>query len=142
METSEVRRRIKDSIERARRAAAQRRTQMAEAGQAWDEFLERTAVPVFQQVSDVLKSEGYPFHVNTPAGTVRLASGKSGEDFIELRLDTIGARPEVMARIERAKGRETIMEDRPVKSGTLVEHLTEQDVLDFLVDALAPFVER
>jgi hypothetical protein len=48
----------------------------------------------------------------------------------------------VVARVERVKGRESIAEDRQVKPGTLIEHLSEQDVLDVLADALQVFVEK
>ena len=92
METSDVRKRIKDALERAQRQAAERRTRNAEASAAYETFLHRTAVPVFQQVANVLRVEGYPFVVHTPAGSVRLASEKSGNDYVELRLDTTGER--------------------------------------------------
>ena len=42
---------------------------------------------VVQQVANVLRVEGYPFVVHTPAGSVRLASEKSGNDYVELRLE-------------------------------------------------------
>jgi hypothetical protein len=99
-------------------------------------------VPLCQQVAGALKAEGYPFIVNTPAGAVRLASERWPNDFIEVQLDTTGPRPQVVARVERIKGRETIAEDRPVKPGTLIEHLSDQDVLDVLAEALAVFVEK
>jgi hypothetical protein len=142
METADVRKRIKETIDRARRAASDRRARNAEAERAFEPFLETLVVPLFHQVAGVLKSEGYPFTVQTPAGTARLSSERSREDFIELRLDTTGPRPQVVARIERARGRETIVEDRPLKPGALVEHLTEQDVLDLVTEGLAVFVEK
>ena len=73
---------------------------------------------------------------------MRLASERWPQDFIEIGLDTSGARPQVVARVERIKGRETIVEDRPIKPGALVEHLSEQDVLDVIADALSVFVEK
>jgi hypothetical protein len=142
METADVRKRIKDTIERARRLAAERRARNAEVSTSYERFLATVVTPLCQQVAGVLKAERYPFLVNTPAGAVRLASERWPEDFIEIRLDTTGARPQVVARVERIQGRETIVEDRPIKPGALIEHLTEQDVLDAIADALSAFVEK
>ena len=142
METSDVRKRIKDTIERAKHSGVERRTRNADAVASYEAFLATAAIPVFQQVANVLKIEGYLFVVHTPAGAVRLASEKTGEDFIDLRLDTSGPQPQVLARTERVKGREKLIEDRPMKPGTLVEDLTEEDVLDLLAEMLTPFIER
>jgi hypothetical protein len=142
METADVRKRIKDTIDRARRLAGERRVRNAEANAAFDRFLATIAVPLCQQIAGALKAEGYPFIVNTPGGVVRLASERWPEDFVEIRLDTTGPRPQVVARVERVKGRETIAEDRPLKPGTLIEHLTEQDVLDIFAQTLEVFVEK
>ncbi len=142
LETADVRKRIKDTIERARRNAAERRIRNAQAGEVYQRFLEEALIPLARQVANVLKVEGYTFLVHTPADTLRLASEKSRDDFIEFRLDTAGAHPRLVARIERAKGRETVSDERPVKPGTPLDQLTEQDVLDFLAEALEVFVER
>ena len=99
-------------------------------------FLQNAAVPVFQQAAGALKAEGYPFVVNTPAGSVRLVSEHSSHDFIDLRLDTTGARPQVLIRVERMKGRETTSEERPLKPGADVDGVTEQDVLDAIAEGL------
>jgi hypothetical protein len=141
METADVRKRIKDTIERARRQSAERRTHNSEASAAFEVFLQSRAVPVFQQVANVLRVEGYPFVVHTPAGSVRLASEKSAHDFIDMRLDTT-ARPQVVLRVERVKGRETTSEERPLKPGTTVQHLTDEDVLDAISEALMVLVDR
>lgn len=142
METSDVRKRIKDALERAKRQAAERRTRNAGASAAYETFLHRTAVPVFQQVANVLRVEGYPFVVHTPAGSVRLASEKSGNDYVELRLDTTGERPHVTMRMERVRGREVTTEDRPMKPGAAVEDLSDEDVLDAVAYAVTVLVEK
>ena len=142
METADVRKRIKDAIERARRQAADRRARNTQASAAYEQFLTAIVVPLCHQVAGALKAEGYPFLVNTPGGAVRLASERWPEDFIEIHLDTTGAQPQVVARVERVKGRETIVEDRPIKPGVLIEHLSGQDVLDVVAEALSVLVER
>ena len=142
METSEIRKRIKDSLDRARARSAERRTANTMAEAAFEVFLQRTAVPVFQQAASALKAEGYPFAVNTPAGSVRLVSERSSSDFVGIRLDTSGQRPQAMLSIERAKGRERLSEEQPLKPGVLVENLTEQDVLDAIAAAIELLIDR
>lgn len=142
METADVRKRVKDALERVKRQHAERRVQNAQASAAFEVFLQRSAVPVFQQVAGALKAEGYLYVVNTPAGSVQLVSEKSGGDFIDLRLDTGGVRAQVVLRVERARGREHVSEERPLKAGTLVENLTEQDVLDGVIEAIVTLIDR
>jgi hypothetical protein len=142
METSDVRKRIKDSLERARKQAADRRARNSEASAAYEVFLQSAAVPVFQQAASALKAEGYPFTVNTPAGSVRLISEHSSHDFLDLRLDTTGGRPQVLFRVERLKGRETTSVERALNPAALVSSLTEQDVLDAIADGIVELVER
>jgi hypothetical protein len=142
METSDVRKRIKDSLDRARARAADRRTANAKAEASFEVFLQRAAVPVFQQAAGALKAEGYPFAVNTPAGSVQLVSEKSSSDYLALRLDTSGQRPQVLLSVERSKGRERVSEEQALKPGTLVEHLTDQDVLDAIAGAIEGLIDR
>ncbi len=142
METADVRRRITETIAAAKRNAADRRRRNTDAGSAYARFLDEIAIPLFHQVAGVLKAEGLPFIVNTPAGAVQLTPGRSGEDVIELALETTGREPEVIARVRRVRGRQTVSEERPLRPGVLVEQLTEQDVMDLLAEALVPFVEK
>jgi len=72
VETSELRKRLHQTIERARRQAAERRARSDEAGRAFDGFLETTAVPLLRQIANVLRADGYQFSVFTPSGSVRL----------------------------------------------------------------------
>ena len=55
METSEIRKRLHQTIERAKRNAAERRARSYEAGHAFETFLTTAAVPVFRQVANVLR---------------------------------------------------------------------------------------
>jgi hypothetical protein len=142
METADVRKRVKDALERVKRQHAERRVRNAQASAAFEVFLQRSAVPVFQQVAGALKAEGYLYVVNTPAGSVQLVSEKSGSDFVDLRLDTGEGRAQVVLRVERARGREHVSEERPLKPGILVENLTEQDVLDAVVEAIETLIDR
>ena len=86
MDVSEVRRRLRGAMEQARRDTAERRRRTDEAGRDYERFLERHAVPIFHTFAAALTAEGRRFTVFTPAGSVRLASDASGEDFIEQQL--------------------------------------------------------
>lgn len=142
MEVSQVRRRVHETLERARRASAERRAAVDTAARAWERIREEMAVPLSRQVAQVLKVEGYAFQVFTPADVVRLSSEKSGEDFVELALDATGRHPTVVARFSRVRGREVLSDERVLAAGADIEQLDEDRVLDVLLDALAAVVER
>ena len=60
MEISVIRKRVRDAIDRAkRRRAMDRRTRTDDARRAFEAFLEHTAVPMFRQIDNVLRVEGY-----------------------------------------------------------------------------------
>jgi hypothetical protein len=141
METSDVRRRVTATIERARQSAAERRARNDEAAREYGQFLDRTAIPLFRQVADCLKP-GYAFHVFTPSGSVRLMSDARAEDDLALTLDTTGAHPLVMGEVSVARGRRVAASERPIGPADPVpiRELTESDVLDFLLGGLEQFV--
>ena len=141
METSEVRKRLNLIIDHARRTAAERRTRNDEASRDFDRFLEQIAIPLFRQVAGALKASTYNFTVFTPGGSVRLMSDKSGEDFIELSLDSTGDQPVVMGHTSRARGRRVVSSEQPLAE-LPVRELTDEHVLEFLLKEIAPFVER
>jgi hypothetical protein len=141
MEIADVRRRVQETIDRARRAAAGRRARSDEAAKQFDEFLERIAVPVFRQVANVLRAQGILFTVFTPGGSVRLMSDRAGEDYIELVLDTSDDPPVVAGHTSRARGRRIMESERPIAVKP-IRDLSEDDVLGFVLKELEPFVER
>lgn len=141
MEIADVRRSVVETIERAKRAAAERRTRSDEAAKEYATFLEHVATPLFRQVAGALKSEGYAFSLFTPSGALRLMSDKSSEDFIELVLDTAGAEPVVLGHSKRTRGRRVIETERPIGTGA-VRDLTERQLLDYLLGEITPLVER
>ena len=142
MEISLVRRQVREAIERAKRAAADRRTRNDEAARDFETFMAEVAIPLFRQVAGILRSENHMFTVFTPAGSVRLMSDRSGDDYIELVLDTAGAQPQVVGHSSRSWGRRSVESESPIGDGQAVRDLTEEDVLAFLVRELGPFVER
>jgi hypothetical protein len=139
MEVSAVRRRVLETVERAKRAAAERRQRTDDASREYAVFLDTLAVPLMRQVANVLKVQGYPFSVNTPGGSVRLVSDKRGEDFVDLSLDTSGREPVVVGHSSRARGRRVIESERPIAAGP-IPAITEDQLLAFVLDELEPML--
>ena len=142
MEISLVRKRVRDGIDQAQKAAAARRAANHDATNAWDELRERMVAPMMQQVSQVLKSEGYGFRVDTPAAIVRLSSERSADDYIDVTMDTTGPVPVVLARVNRTRGRERFSDEHILASGDGIPGLTEERLLDLVIASLGPFLER
>jgi len=142
MEVAAVRQQILLAIERAKRAAADRRAANDNAGREYGVFLEQLAAPLFRQAASVLRAEGYSFNVFTPGGSVRLMSDKSADDFIELVLDSTGASPLVVGRTSRTWGNRTNVAEQPLNPAVAIREIAEADILAFLLKALEPFVEK
>ncbi|HXG56642.1 MAG TPA: hypothetical protein VNJ03_14795 [Vicinamibacterales bacterium] len=140
IETSELRRRIRAAIELSKKNSAARRTRSDAAAISYETFLEQVAVPAVQQFASALTGEGHLFHVATPAGSVRLTSGASAGDYIELSLDTTQDPPEVIARVNQGRGRRGMTAERPLRERTAVADLTDEDVVTFLVQEITPFL--
>jgi hypothetical protein len=139
MEISLVRKRLTETIERAKQQAAERRGRSDQASRDFTVFLQKVAVPLFRQVANALKADGYAFTVFTPSDSVRLMSDRSADDYIELTVDTAENPPRVVAQISRTRGRRVIDAEHAVGAPDAV---TEEQLLDFLVKELEAFVER
>lgn len=142
IETSELRKRLRHAIEERRKATAARRQQLDAASAAFTELLELTATPLVQMLANALRAEGHNFTVFTPNGGLRMALAKSADDYVEFALDTSQDEPFAILRVNRTRGRRVVQHERPVKGRTPVERLSEEDVLQALLDEIAPFVER
>jgi hypothetical protein len=139
MEIAAVRQRILGTIDRAKQRDAARRTRTDEAARAYSTFLDTIAVPLFRQIANVLRAEGYPFGVFTPSRSVKLVSDRTAEDSIEILLDTAGDEPCVTGHTTRSRGGRVIESERPVGNPAT---LTEGDLLDFLMKELETLVGR
>ena len=126
----------------ARQRAQQRRQQTADAEKAFGVFVSDVATPVMRQLANALKAEGYAFTMFTPGDGLRLAADRGRDDFVEFALDTHSSPPQVIGRVSRSRGSRTIDEEHPVRPGAAPEAVTEQDVLDFVLAALEPWLER
>ena len=139
MEISLVRRRLTETIERAKKQAAERRGRTDQASREFELFLQKIAVPLFRQVANALKADGYTFTVFTPSGSVRLMSDRAAEDFIEVTLDTSDDPPRVMGQTSRNRGRRVIDSERAIGAP---DTMTEEELVEFLLKELEAFVER
>jgi hypothetical protein len=142
LEVSQVNRRVQIAIERARLRTQARRAAAASADKAYAVFLETVATPVTRQVANSLKVAGLAFTLGTPGGGLRLAADRGRDDFIEVVLDASGELPQAAARVSVTRGSRTMDQVVPIKPGTAIEDLTDEDVLEFLVTALEPWLER
>jgi len=139
MEISDVRKRLLAAIERSKQRAAERRARADDAAKAYSTFIDTIGVPIFRQVANVLKAEGYPFGVFTPAGSVKLVSDRHPQDSIEIVFDASGDQPLVMGHTTRGRGGRVVESEQPVGDPAA---LSETDVLEFLARELEPFVDR
>jgi hypothetical protein len=135
-----IRKRIQTEIEKARRDQAERRARTAEAARAYEDFLANAAIPVFRMFANVLKSEGLPFEVMTPAGGVRLQSERHREDAIEMELDTTADPPQPLVTVTRVRGSRVVQSDRSIKGSNPLVQLTEHDVIEMLIEELRPWL--
>jgi hypothetical protein len=145
METSVVRQAVMALLQHVKRSPADRRenrrVQTDQATREYGEFLNRIAVPLFKQVADVLRAEGYQFDVFTPGGSVRLMSGRNSDSYIEIALDTKGSAPKVLGRVSHSRGHDVVETELVLNATADINALTEADVLGFVVGELEPFVE-
>jgi hypothetical protein len=135
-----VRKRVQSAIQQARRDQAERRTRVAEARTNYELFLQRDAIPVFKMFATILKAEGLHFEVMTPAGGVRLQSERNRDDAIEIELDATADPPQPLVTITRARGSRVMQSDRTIKGSNPLVQLTEDDVIDMLLEELRPWL--
>jgi hypothetical protein len=143
LDAGEVRKRLRQTIEAAKRDAAVRRAALASEQTAFDAFLETHAVPVLRLVASALKAEGHVFQVLTPAGTARLQSDRERDDYLEIVLDGTKGTPTVIGRSSFVRGSQLqTAEQRIGETAALVSDLTDEDVFEWVLRVILPFVER
>jgi hypothetical protein len=143
MEVSELRQQILREIERAEVNAANERQNSQAAHTAYARFIADIAGPLVKQSVQILKAEKVAVQAYTPAGSVRIASDTSPDDFIEFVLDTTVRPPRVLGRSSIATGRHNVVvEEVPIAPGTPISALTEADLLAFLIPAIGRLAAR
>jgi hypothetical protein len=142
LETAEVRRQLTHRLAELKKAQAQRRAATDAARSAFDAVLEREIAPTLRQFAQALKAEGFPFSVQTPAGTARLVSDRSSDNVVEVGLELGGRQPAVVVRSAFTRGRRQIEDERTLAEGEAIAALDGERVLAVLLDVIEPFVER
>ncbi len=136
MEISDVRKRVREILDRSQHQADTRRERNDEARRAFERFLEITAVPIVRQVASVLRAEGHLFTIFTPAGSIRMMSDRRNTDFVEIGLDTSGYAPRVVGHTSRGGRSGNRTEYEQTVGGGDPATLTEDDVLTFVLREL------
>ncbi len=142
MEIPDIRRRLRQALEQARKESAERHARADLAATAYEAFLRDIATPVFRMFANVTKAEGHGFAIFTPAGGVRLASERHAEDFMEIWLDTSVDPPEVGTRVSRLRGGDLTTREGVLRAGAPINALTDEDVFAFLLANIGALVER
>jgi hypothetical protein len=142
MELGQIRRHVKGRLADVKRAAAERREKVAAAERAYETFLAQVATPTVSAVAQSLSAEGHPYRVTTPGGAVRMSSDRSSRRYLEIRLDTSGAVPQVLAEIGRERGSRILTDERPICQGMAIDAITDEHLLSALLDLMAELIER
>ena len=135
-----LRKRLRTSIEAARRATTTRRERAAAAGREYEQFLEGRAIPAFRAIANVLRAEGIPFEVMTPLDGVRLVADKNRDDTIELELDTSLDPPQPLLITVQSRGSRILRTERLVKEGSPISEISEDDLVELLLDQIKPWL--
>jgi hypothetical protein len=142
LDTVEVQRQLTHRLAELRKAATQRRDDVSRAREAFETVLDGELAPTVRQFVQVLKAQGFPFAVQTPAGAVRMTTERSADDFIEVALDVTRRPPAVVALRQYTRGRRLIDDERVVAEGEAIARLDAERILPILLDLIEPFVER
>jgi hypothetical protein len=142
MEVVQIRRRVQATLADIKRAAGERREKVAAAERAFGAFLADVATPTVTAVAQSLSAEGHAYRVTTPGGAVRMASDRSNRTYLEIRLDTGGREPQLVARIGRERGSRVLEDERPICEGLAIGAVTDEHLLAALLDLLPELIER
>ena len=141
LESSEIRRQIRLLIAESRRGAEDRRARADSEARAGERLLRTVVVPMFKTVASALKSEGHAFRVSTPVGSVRISVEGSVENFIEMTFDSAHDQLALRGRVSRLRGRQVLVDERIIGAGSELSLLGDEQVLEFLLAELQPFVD-
>ena len=142
MEIVQIRRRVQVRLADIKRAASERREKVAAAERAYVSFLAHVATPTVSAVAQSLSAEGYPFKVTTPGNTVRMVSDRSGRTYLEIRLDTAGAAPQLLAEVGRERGSRVFTDEHPICRGLPIDVVTDEQLLNELLSLMSEMIER
>jgi hypothetical protein len=130
---------VRAEIDAARKSSATRRERAAAAERAYETFLTEIATPAFRQMANVLRAEGIPFDLQTPSNGVRLVSDRN-RDAIELALDAALDPPQPVLVSTLTRGSRVLRSERPVKDAAAISTITEDEVIERLIEELRPWL--
>ena len=142
MELVQIRRRVQARLADIKRAAAERREKVAAAERAYGTFLASVATPTINAVAQSLSAEGYPYRVTTPGSAVRMSSDRSSRAYLEVRLDTAGAVPQLIAEVGRERGSRVFTDEHPICRGLPIDVVTDEQLLNELLSLMSEMIER
>lgn len=142
IEIGEVRRQLRHTIEAVKREAAAHRAEGAAGGAAFQVLLEDVAVPLFRQFTGALRAEGYLFRLQTPAHAVRIEAERSGDNFLELAIDTERRPVAVVLRRGYTRGQHIFTDEQVIAEGTDFTAVSPGRLLEALLELVPPFVGR
>ena len=141
LENSEIRRQIRLMIAETRRGAEERRARAESEVRVGKRLLRTVVVPMFKTVAEALRIEGYAFRVSTPVDSVRISVESAGENFIEMIFDSAHDQLALRGRVSRLRGRQLVVDERIISAGLELSLLEDEQVLEFLLSELQPFVD-
>ena len=142
LEVAQIRRRVQVRLADLKKVAATRRDRVVAAEKAYETFLSSLALPTLTTFAQALSAEAYPYRVLTPGGSVRLSSDRSNKTYVELRLDTSARVPSIVGEISRERGHRLVTEERVLAGGTPLEEITDEMLVEFVLEAMADLIER
>jgi len=135
-----VRKRLRQTMDTARREAAGRRERRDTAEKAFEQFLEDTATPVFRALANALRGEGVPFEVMTPSNAVRLVPDRNRDEGIALELDTTSDPPVAMLSVTKGRGSRITRSEQALKGGAPMVQISEDDLVEQMLEELKPWM--
>ena len=139
-ELTDLRRRVRQAIQDAKRKGGERRTARDESSKAWATAVAEVVEPEAAVMAAALTGEGLPFRLETPRGTIRLVSERSADDYIEIVLDDSDERdvPEVIGRSVMGRGRQSVtVIEEPLGAPS---DLAPDRITAFFLTAIAPWL--
>jgi hypothetical protein len=91
-------------------------------------------------IANVLTAEGVKFETMTPSGSVLIVAERQRDDAIALELDTSVDPPEPLVTVTRVRGSRSQRHERRIKGSTPMQQLTEDDVIEMLLEELRPWL--
>ena len=141
LENSEIRRQVRLMIAESKRGGEERRARAESEVRVGKRLLRTVVVPMFKTVAEALKVEGYAFRISTPVDSVRISVEGSGENFIEMIFDSAHDQLALRGRVSRLRGRQVLVDERSISAGSELSFLEDEQVLEFLLAELQPFVD-